>query len=902
MKHVLLLIRLFTYSRLTILAMVLVMSVAAQAQVVSGASFMKPSRLSDVTVPFRYNEEGVQTPLEWGLDLAWLSEVNVRTGILYVGEDMIDIIRLSYQPTASVEDGTFSSDQKADMDSRVSIVKKWCKDGVGYYINDDNPSVADWYNSATTSSLRAERWAKLIDMTADYYKQKGLTNLVTIEPFNEPDLYTGQGKQYSDETDFNNICKLFKTGDDYKDKYTDVRISGGNTLNTDYAYQWWNGAKDYLDEGNTHQLAGTFDNYASFYETLTDYGHHATNDELHNVMECMVGVEYGMQTGIWWGTNEYARSQFMKATYHGNPGERLAYAEHRNNWTAASVYRQPTGQVQAFGGMSERQSYTTSYNFVSLDRPVWYNGERGRDYLMYLPGGTAYQYGQTSAEVCIDVQGDDDVMPHIGEGTYKVVNVASGLLMGFSNSPSGSWTSTRLRNNNNSYKYLQWNLVPLQGEDVWGDFSYYTFEVNNGNKMYLDVLNWGYTAGTDIGVYPGGGSTEIEQWYLEYAGNGAFYIRSRYNALCLEVAGGSTTVNSNIQLGEFTGEPSQQWRFVETNVSPDLDAPLAPTNLKATMQPASVKLTWDASESTDIREYAVVRDGSVLAKLEGCEYTDNETEPDASYTYSVYAIDKSYNYSPKSNEATNYSVTDDKGIIMNVSFAGTILDDTENGNHCALYGDTVYVSDSDHNAISLSGSDNYIQLPYTIGSHDEMTIACWFRYSGGSSWQRIFDFGNGTDQYMFLTSNSGSGPRFAIKNGGDEETIDAGTSLLNTRWYHFVVTIEDGKACLYMNGELKGTNDHLTIKPSDIRPVLNYIGRSQYAADPLLRGYVADFTVYNYALSEEEVDGLYTGIEDIAASDMASEAGKGVEYNIAGRRATTHDKGVIIRDGKKVLR
>ncbi len=863
---------------------------------------MKPSRLSDTAVPFRYDAVGVQTPLEWGLDLAWLSEVNVRTGVLYCGKDMIDIIRLSYQPTASVEKGSFSTDQTVDLNSRINIVKKWCKSDVGYYINDDNPTVDSWYNEASTSEERAERWAKVIDMTADYYKKNGLTNLVAILPFNEPDNYTSQGLRYFDQVDFRNICKLFKEGEDYKDKYAGVRMSGGNTLNTDYAYEWWNNAKDYLDEGNTHQLAGTFDNYASFFETLTDYGHHATNDELHNVMECMVGVEYGMQTGIWWGTSEYARSQFMKATYHGNPGDRLAYAEHRDNWTSAAVYRQPTGQVQAFGGMSERQSFTTCYNFVSLDRPVWYNGERGRDYLMWLPGGTGYQIGQTGAEVCVDIQGGEDVMPHISEGTYKIVNVETGLLMGFSNSPSGSWTSTKLRNNNNSYKYLQWNLVPLQGEDIWGDFSYYTFEVNNGNKMYLDVLNWGYEAGTDIGAYPGGGSSEVEQWYLEYAGNGAFYIRSRLNALCLDLAESNTALNANIELNDFTGEPSQQWRFIETNVAPDLDAPSAPSNLKATMQPASIKLTWDASESTDIREYAVVRNGSVLAKLEGCEYTDNEAEQDSSYTYYVYAIDKSYNYSPHSNEAANYSITDEKGAVMNLTFDETLYDDTENGNHCAVYGDTVYISDSGHNAISLSGSGNYIQLPYTIGSHDEMTIACWFRYSGGSTWQRIFDFGNSTDQYMFLTSNSGSGPRFAIKNGGDEQTIDAGSSLLNTRWYHFVVTIGDGKASLYMNGELMGTNENITIKPSDIRPVLNYIGRSQFAADPLMKGYVADFTVYNYAMTDEEVGGLYTGIEDISIDDMAAETTSGVEYNIAGRRATTHDKGIIIRDGKKVLR
>ncbi len=881
---------------------------AAQAQVVSGASFMKPSRLSNATVPFRYDAPGIQTPIEWGLDTQWLSETNVRTGVLYCGKDMIDIIRLSYRPATSVEDGTLSEIQTSAIDSRTQILKTWCKDNVGYYMNDENviddvETVDSWYNSILVSSEeRAQRWAKVIDLTIDAFKQNGLTNLISILPFNEPDNYTGQGLRGRAQTDFNNICKLFKEDETYREKYADVRICGGNTLNTDSAYSWWNGAKAYLDEGNTHQLAGTFDHYADFFETLTDYGHHATNDELHNVMECMVGVEYGMQTGIWWGTCEYARSQFMKATYHRNPGDRLAYAEHRDNWTSASVYRQPTGQVQAFGGMSERQSHTTAYNFVSLDRPVWYNGERGRDFLMYLPGGTAYQIGQTNAEMCIDIQGGDDAMPHIGEGTYKIVNVNSGLLMGFNNNPSGSWTSARLRNNSNTYKYQQWNLVPLQGEDVWGDFSYYTFEVNNGNKMYLDAYNWGYTAGTDIGVYPGGGSSEIEQWYLEYAGNGAFYIRCRYSALCLDVANGGTSQNSNIELNEFTGEPSQQWRFIPTNVTPDLDAPAAPLNLKAQMQPASIKLTWDPSESTDVGEYAVLRNGSVLAKVEGCEFTDNEAEQDSAYTYSVYAIDKSLNYSPRSNEVANCSITDEKGIIMYLSFDETLFDETPNGNHCAVYGDTTYVADSGHSAISLSGTDNYIQLPYTIGSHDAMTVACWLRYGGGASGQHLFDFGNGPDQYMYLTANSVSGSCFAIKNGGEEETVSGAHSFVTTRWYHFVVTLEEGKASLYLNGELLGTNEHLTIKPSDIRPVLNYIGRSQSDSDPLLRGYVADFTVYNYALSAEEVEGLYTGIEDIAASDMAAETGAGIEYNITGRRATSHDKGIIIRDGKKVLR
>ena len=110
----------------------------------------------------------------------------------------------------------------------------------------------------------------------------------------------------------------------------------------------------------------------------------ATADELHNVMEAMVGVEYGMQTGIWWGTAERARGEFCKASREG--GVRLGYEEHRDNWTAASVYRSPVGKVQAFGGTSERQAATTTYRFVSKDRDVYYNGhDPQREYIMELP-------------------------------------------------------------------------------------------------------------------------------------------------------------------------------------------------------------------------------------------------------------------------------------------------------------------------------------------------------------------------------------------------------------------------------------------------------------------------------------------------------------------------------------
>ena len=151
-------------------------------------------------------------------------------------------------------------------------------------LNCDHPHVDDYYVG------NAEHWAQLIDLTAQRFQEAG-REVVSVAPFNEPD-YTATGQGTIE--DFKNIAAELKKNP----RFDNIRISGGNTLNTDQALPWYNYLKEYLDEGNTHQLAGTFDNYAAFYETVRANGDYATNDELHNVMEAIVGVEYGLQTGI----------------------------------------------------------------------------------------------------------------------------------------------------------------------------------------------------------------------------------------------------------------------------------------------------------------------------------------------------------------------------------------------------------------------------------------------------------------------------------------------------------------------------------------------------------------------------------------------------------------------------
>ena len=155
-----------------------------------------------------------------------------------------------------------------------------------------------------------------------------------------------------------------------------------------------------------------------------------------------------------------------------------------------------------------------------------------------------------------------------------------------------------------------------------------------------------------------------------------------------------------------------------------------------------------------------------------------------------------------------------------------------------------------------AGTNDYLQLPgdTPFKNYNEITIATWVKWDGGSDWQRIFDFGNNQQQYLFLAPQSGAGNkelRFAIKNGGTEQIMDAGKLPIG-QWTHVAVTLGNGTGKMYVNGELKTTNNSMTIKPSDFKPAVNYIGKSQYP-DPLYRGLIDNFTIYNYVLDAYEI-------------------------------------------------
>lgn len=857
--------------------------------------FMVKADISSSNVP--------EAPVLWGMDTAWDSEDNVTRGTNYITTDVMRTGRVSFQPSDLIgSDGQLSAGQQAALHSRLSHI---LISGVrNVILNCDHEAL----NSANYYG-KPEEWYKVIKASVKYIQAQGF-KVTAVSPFNEPD-YTAWGE--GTMQDFRAIAKLISEDDDLKD----IRISAGNTLNCDRALEWYEYMKPYVTEGNTHQLAGSFDTYADFWQKVRADGNYATADELHNVGEAFIGVHYGMQTGVWWGWDGAARGEYSKAAF---TGKEIGYAENRAAWTAATVYKRDGGRVDAFIGSSERQANTSSFDFVATDRPVYYDAYGPvYSYTMTIPGGTGYQKGQTNAERIIQItRGEDVPLDCLADGTFAIMNINSKMCLGFYNGAQGEGLNiSQMSYSSSAATHQQWTVEPVS-DKIGGDYSYFMLRNVRNTKQVMDVKDWSTSAGGEIIGFSGGGGTN-EQWFAEYAGGGNWYLRSRHSGLYLEIKGASVYANGRLQQAKFTGQANQQWRFIPVKAKLELDAPSAPKGLTATPLSASVKLQWDANSEPDMAAYCVLRAKAdadladadswdmIGRMVAGTEFIDNSADAGEQYVYKVKAVDNSRNRS-EASETVAVTAPCAKGgtLVARYAFDGNVNDTTENIFDAVIEGLVTYSSEEkkegDKSLMFIGGT--YVMLPPAATHYKNMTVSAWVNVMGTKVWQRVFDFGNGTDQYFFLTPNNGSEMSVVMKNGADEQCLSA--PKLTSGWHHLAVTLSADAVTLYVDGKPVAATSDITIRPADFMPKRCYIGRSQYVADPMFTGYIDDLRIYGTALGETEVNSVMNGGEISAIQSVTNgkTMNSGRAYTMGGLPVAgdAHYKGIYIKNGKKVVK
>ncbi len=190
-------------------------------------------------------------------------------------------------------------------------------------------------------------------------------------------------------------------------------------------------------------------------------------------------------------------------------------------------------------------------------------------------------------------------------------------------------------------------------------------------------------------------------------------------------------------------------------------------------------------------------------------------------------------------------------------FTDYAADLSGNGNHGTVYGGMT--------GGYFDGADDYVQLPKGIlKGHDSFTILMRLTPEIISTHQFTFCIGNNTTEYFFLNTSRPSPDsntlRLAITNSGSngEKCLIHTPGLRSGESAVLTITANSTQYKMYLNGIPVASGD-LELSVSSLGDTsFNYLAKSPYN-DSLYKGRIDEFTVYSYAMDEEEVyDSFHT--------------------------------------------
>ncbi len=156
----------------------------------------------------------------------------------------------------------------------------------------------------------------------------------------------------------------------------------------------------------------------------------------------------------------------------------------------------------------------------------------------------------------------------------------------------------------------------------------------------------------------------------------------------------------------------------------------------------------------------------------------------------------------------------------------------------------------------------------------EFTAEAWVNWSAGASYnQPIFDFGESSSDYMFLTPASSALSKHAMlfeihTSGGAVAQVSA-TKLAKGWEYVAVTETSSGTLMLYLDGEEVGKTTGLTITPASLGSASTaYLGKSLTSGTPMFDGDLSNVAFYSKALSKERIKAHYSASE-IPANTIA---------------------------------
>ncbi len=207
------------------------------------------------------------------------------------------------------------------------------------------------------------------------------------------------------------------------------------------------------------------------------------------------------------------------------------------------------------------------------------------------------------------------------------------------------------------------------------------------------------------------------------------------------------------------------------------------------------------------------------------------------------------------------------GLVADYRFdeaIGTTANDVSGNCHAATMVGATFSSGLTGNAATMNGKGQYVELPAGIVSTlTDFSITAWVRVNVSQRFDRLFDFGSGINQYMYFTpSSAGRGFGISINTANAEQDVYETNALPTGVWQDVAITLQGSTGTLYVSGVQIQQVTTITLTPARLGVTMqNWLGRSQFPADPYFNGQIDNFRIYNRALSPAEVEQLFVSQE-----------------------------------------
>jgi len=176
--------------------------------------------------------------------------------------------------------------------------------------------------------------------------------------------------------------------------------------------------------------------------------------------------------------------------------------------------------------------------------------------------------------------------------------------------------------------------------------------------------------------------------------------------------------------------------------------------------------------------------------------------------------------------------------------------------------------------LSFNGTSQFVNLDRNVADQRDFTFAAWIKPASATANQAVLWLGSSTTKRLYFTPNDGAGhAKFAIVNGGAEQTLTTSSVLPVGVWTHVAVTLDGSVGVLYTNG-VPAMSALISIRPDQVvaantatNLAHNYLCRSQGNTMAMFNGSLDDVGFYSSAMPPASVATMSTPAATVIGSN-----------------------------------